>query len=263
MYEIAKTEVSKRVLLELSLSLSSYKDDFVLVGGWTPYFLTQGNFDHCGSIDIDLVLKPEIMPKYENIREIVERLDFDETENPFRFKKTLNDLNGEPFDIILDFLTEPDAVADMNLIEVQADLRAVLIRGCSIVFPFNQSLNLDGKLPDESEASSTIKMADLVGILSMKGLALLRLKDKDSYDIYALAGFYNGNPQNAAKTFKELVNQKNGGNLPPIIKEAFRNITNGFSTDKRFGAVAVSRFVGTNLSVDASFRVTTFLKNIK
>lgn len=263
MYEVAKTEVSKRVLLELSLSLSSYKDDFVLVGGWAPYFLTKGNFEHCGSIDIDLVLKPKVMPHYENIREIVERLGFDETENPFRFKKTLNDLDGEPFDIVLDFLTEPDAAADMNLIEVQSDLRAVLIRGCSIVFPFNQPLNLDGKLSDGSEASSTMKMADLVGILSMKGLALLRLKDKDSYDIYALAGFYNGNPQNAAKTFKKLVNQKSGGTFPITVNEAFGNITNGFATDKRFGSVAVSRFLGTNLNADASLRVTTFLKNIR
>ena len=263
MYETAKTEVSKRVLLEISLALNNYKDDFVLAGGWTPYFLTRENFDHCGSMDIDLVLRPEIMPRYENIRKIVEGLDFDETENPFRFMKNLNDLNGEPFDIILDFLTEPDAIIDMNLINVQTDLRAVLIRGCSVVFTFNQNLTLEGKLPDESEATGKIRMADLVGILSMKGLALLRLKDKDSYDIYALTGFYQGDPQKAAKAYQDLIKQKGGGTPPTIINEAFGNITNGFSNENRFGAVAVSRFVGTNLNAEASLRVITFLKNIK
>ena len=69
MYDINLTEPSKGALVEVASSLDAYKEDFALVGGWAPYFLTQKFFSHCGSIDIDLVLKPKIMPKYSSIGE--------------------------------------------------------------------------------------------------------------------------------------------------------------------------------------------------
>ncbi|MGI0092194.1 MAG: hypothetical protein ACREBS_10840 [Nitrososphaerales archaeon] len=71
MYDINLTEPSKGTLVEIASSLDMYKEDFTLVGGSAPYFLTRKFFSHCGSIDIDLVLKPKIMPKYSSIREIV------------------------------------------------------------------------------------------------------------------------------------------------------------------------------------------------
>ena len=83
MYERALTEASRSVLLEVAYSLSSYREGFTLVGGWAPYFLVKGHFEHCGSVDIDLVLNPKIMPKYESIRRIVERLGFKQVEEKF------------------------------------------------------------------------------------------------------------------------------------------------------------------------------------
>jgi hypothetical protein len=55
----------------------------VLAGGWAPYFLAKDHFDHCGSKDVDLVLKPSIMVKYESIRKMVERLGYQGTPNRF------------------------------------------------------------------------------------------------------------------------------------------------------------------------------------
>jgi hypothetical protein len=68
MYDRDFTETSKGALVELLLSLGVYRRHIVLVGGWAPYFLTREYFGHCGSIDIDLVLRPSIIIKYENIR---------------------------------------------------------------------------------------------------------------------------------------------------------------------------------------------------
>lgn len=64
MYDTNRTQVSLGVLIEVNEALRQYSDSFVLAGGWAPYFLTQGYFDHCGSIDIDLVLKPKILRRY-------------------------------------------------------------------------------------------------------------------------------------------------------------------------------------------------------
>ena len=189
---------------------------------------------------------------------IVERLGYTPTENPFRFRRTIDDLEGNPFDIMLDFLTEPESASELNLVDVQTDLRACLVNGCSIVFPFNMLEEIKGRLPDNSKATGHIRIADLVGIITMKGLALLRLKDKDSYDIYALAGFYDGDPDSAARAFKSLLT-KGGVIIPPTIKEAFQNIRNAFSFPTRFGSVAVSRFFGADMAVEASTRVTRFV----
>jgi hypothetical protein len=87
MYDRNLTEASRSALVELCSALNAYKEYFVLAGGWAPYFLTKDYFDHCGSKDIDLVLRPSIMKKYESIREKVERLGYRETLNPFRFEK--------------------------------------------------------------------------------------------------------------------------------------------------------------------------------
>jgi hypothetical protein len=53
LYDRDLTEASKGALLELCMALSQYRGEFVLVGGWAPYFLTRQHFDHCGSVDID------------------------------------------------------------------------------------------------------------------------------------------------------------------------------------------------------------------
>lgn len=50
MYAKEVTGASKSALLELGLALKRYHDNIVLAGGWAPYFITKGFFQHCGSI---------------------------------------------------------------------------------------------------------------------------------------------------------------------------------------------------------------------
>ena len=87
MYDRDATETSKGALVELCRALRQYKNDMVLAGGWAPYFLTRGYFDHCGSIDIDFVLRPSIVERYENIKQILERLGYVATGSIFRFER--------------------------------------------------------------------------------------------------------------------------------------------------------------------------------
>jgi hypothetical protein len=86
MYNREITEASKSALLELCLALRSYKSDIILAGGWAPYFISSDNFSHCGSVDIDFILKREILPKYQTIRETLISLSYKES-SPFQFTK--------------------------------------------------------------------------------------------------------------------------------------------------------------------------------
>mgnify|MGYP001070809073 CR=1 FL=1 len=136
MYDQNLTEASKSALVEVCSALNTYGNEFVLAGGWALYFLTKEYFDHCGSKDIDLVLKPSVMVKYESIRKTVERLGYQETSNPFRFEKDIISLlDKKEYTIGVDFLTEPRAAKKvLPLIKVQENLTACLIKGCSIAF---------------------------------------------------------------------------------------------------------------------------------
>ena len=266
MYDTRLTNASKGALVELCMSLNQYKREFVLAGGWPPYFLARKYFDHCGSVDIDLVLKPRIMRRYSGIREIVEKLGYRESPNPFRFSRELLTTDGRPFEMKLDFLTEPEAVMGLDfLTEVQEDLRACLIRGISVVFELNYEENVSAALPmNRGEAEVSLRVADVAGSLITKGLALPRLKDKDSYDIYAVAGFHERSPEGAAKAYRRILRKSHSSRYRPVVSESLGNIRNAFGSSTRYGCVAVSRFIGSNgrTRTDAFQRVSTFLQSI-
>lgn len=266
MYDRDLTETSKGALVELLLSLSGYRQDIVLAGGWAPYFLTRNHFNHCGSVDIDLVLRPSIIVKYQSIQNIIKNLGYQQTPNIFRFKRKLTSpKTNREYTIHLDFLTEPHAVTETiekeRLIEVQTDLKACLIEGSSIVFDFNYKENIKALIPNNGEASAPANVADIVGSLTMKGQALLgRLKDKDYYDIYALTGFHQGNPKTAGKAFTQSIKEKGFNIKHPIIWSSLATIRNSFSSLSRIGPSMVSRFVGANTRTDAYERVNEFLR---
>jgi len=265
MYDRNLTEASKGALLELCMALNNYRHEFVIVGGWAPYFLSKEYFDHCGSIDIDLVLRPAIIQRYQRMKDVIEALGYAVTRNPFRFERDIETMDGaRTFQIHLDLLTEPDPVFTQEfLVEVQEDLRACLIPGISIVFDHYYEQELEATLPRGGEAAHTIDVADIVGTLTTKGNALPRLKDKDSYDIYSVAGFHTGSPITAAQRFNDLIRARQNGDNP-IILQALKNIQNGFSSPTRYGSVSVARFIGSGGQIqnDAFQRVTAFMEDL-
>jgi len=265
LYDTNQTVVSRGALVELALALGLYRDDCVLAGGWAPYFLTRGYIEHCGSVDVDLVLRPSIMVRYESIRGLVKGLGYEPTENPFRFERELRALDGTPFPMHLDFLTEPEAKTHVEeLLKVQRDLQAVFIPGCSIVFTFNYVEMLEGSLPSGGRGRAEIKTSDIVGTLTMKGLALGRPRklEKDSYDIYAVAGFHGGNPYEAASRFNKLIETLGDGATPAVTVRALDKIESGFESPNSYAAQAVSRFMAEDVSVDASERISVFLSQV-
>lgn len=266
MYDRDATNTSMSALVELCRALRQYRRDIVLAGGWAPYFLTQGYFDHCGSIDIDFVLRPRIVERYERIQRILQRLGYEPTENIFRFQRTLTSpATGNTYRVEVDFLTEPEAAEGLPrewIVSVQRDLRACIIEGSSIVFRHNKGFKFKAVLPGNGEASATINVADLVGSLTMKGLALHRMKDKDSYDIYAVAGFYDGGPVQASEAFREAV----WADIEPeeAVIDSLEEIKGAFGSPTSQGPSAVARFLGTeDARTDSYQRIRAFFTNLE
>ncbi len=231
LYAREVTEASKSALLELGLSLKRYRDDVVLAGGWAPFFIANKFFEHCGSIDVDLILKTNVMPKYESIRKSIAGLGYVE-ENPFRFSRVVKSpVDGKDYEIHLDFLCDKEGSKYVNLRRVQDDLHAFVFDGLSLAFDFNFEQEIETVLPGNGEAKTKLKVVDLVGSLALKGQALDgRLNPKDSYDVFALT-HYGGGPGKAADYFNETVsskklaaaNKKFLTHSISVVREKFRN----------------------------------------
>jgi len=268
LYSQAVTEASKSALIEVLRTLSSYSDYFVLGGGWAPYYIlerfSQGaKFQHCGSIDIDLIMNPKLREtsRYETIVKILSRRGYHqhvEGDRVFLYKfdkSIVSPVDSKTYDVSLDFITEPPET------ELQEDLVAAGIRGCSAALDHFFEHSIHGILPGNGEATVNTKILDAVGCLVTKGLAMKgRFKEKDPYDVYAVVSYYKNGPLDVAKDFKRYVNE-------PIVKEALENIRAQFKSDKSEGPCSVARFMypgdtdmQSRIRTDAFMRLNEFFK---
>ena len=71
-----------------------------------------------------------------------------------------------------------------------------------------------------------------------------RAKDKDSYDIYSVSGFYGNGPKQASDAFMAAV-KENGSTKSTI--DALNEIRDSFASETSQGPVAVARFVGSRM----------------
>ena len=243
MYAREMTEASKSALLELGLELKRYRDDLVLSGGWAPYFISRNYFEHCGSVDIDLVLKTSVMKKYDSIKKSVFSLGYSE-ENPFRFSRTIKSpVDGKDYGIHLDFLCDREGAKYAGLKSVQDDLQAFSFEGLNIAFEFNFEQEIEAVLPGDGEARTGFKVVDLVGSLALKGQALDgRAKPKDSYDIYALTHF-GGSPRKAAEYFnKTLSKKKPSADAKKLLVHSVSVVKDKFKNADQMGPFQVESF---------------------
>jgi hypothetical protein len=146
------------------------------------------------------------------------------------------------------------------LASVQQDLKACIIEGCSVVFNHNFEVELKATIPADGEMSARFDCADIVASLTMKGLALYRVKDKNSYDIYSMAGFYGGGPKEASANFMEAVGDKRPNS---VTQKALDQIKDAFASEVSQGPTAVGRFIGSEAArIDSHQRVSTFLQGL-
>jgi hypothetical protein len=238
-YSEGLTSASMSALLELAVTLHSYQDSIVLVGGWAPYYLIEEfgkeGFTHVGSIDIDLAVDPDKVDReaYNSIVELIvkrgyrNRTDRNDRTILFSFRKSVpSPLDHNDYDISVDFLTSATPNSGKHRHErVQSDLPARIVPGCSIAFRYNFTKKLKGILPNNGEAIENIRMLNIVGSLGMKGIVLgMAYREKDAYDIYSVISQCLDNPKEVASEVKPHLDDPDIAKGIDAIKQKFRDI---------------------------------------
>ena len=248
-YTEALTSASRSALAELALTLKSYKESFVIVGGWVPYFLIEesgrDDFQHVGSIDIDLAVNPDKIDQdaYATMIELIERRGYVQrihNEQPILFsyeKDFLSDIEKQNYKIQLDFLTSKSFEKGHRHRRIQSDLQARITDGCDIAFKHNFVKTIKAKLPQNGEAVVEIRMLDMSGCLGMKGIVLGEAyREKDAYDIFSVVSQCLGSPLQVAEELKPNIED-------PDIYRGIQNIKNKFRDIRAEGPAWVANFL--------------------
>jgi len=275
-YNSAITEASKSVLIELMTILKGYREALVLIGGWVPYFLLARHkpqdieFSHVGSIDIDLVINPEVIDerKYKSIaRMLLDRGYAPSKEILYQFeRKVSSPVDGKEYTVGIDFLT-PEPLKGKGRRhrhrQIQPDLKARNLTGAEVVLKQYLYFPLAGTLPGNGKAEVEFKMADVASFSALKGVAFGdRYKEKDAYDIYSLYKYYEKGPKSIIPAVKPFI-------ANPVVKRGLTAVRSRFRDIKAEGPFWVANFLALStkeeirrVQLDAFMIVDEVLKNL-
>ncbi len=249
-YDRSTGDISKSVLLEVFALLKEYKENFVLVGGWAPYFLLEKykseevKFEHIGSIDIDIALDfkgiPGLDEVYESIRQKLERNGYgvrrsrDNQPVPHSFEK---EIQGTV--VHVDFLaSEYGGTGKHHRHQRIQDILAIKARGIDIAFENNEKFEIEGVLPSGAKYKTEIKVSGSVALLTMKAIAFERdiSRTKDAYDIYSLLKYYKEGVSSVIAEAKPYLKHK-------LVIEAMEKLSFLFSVLDSVGHISLADFL--------------------
>jgi hypothetical protein len=242
-YDDRTTAAVKAVLLEIGQILGSFKGKFAVVGGAVPWLLLD-NFEmpHVGTIDVDLGLDAEALGDGEYVRLVDALMTHGYGQNKklkkFQLVRRIEATDeGDPIDIIVDFLMPRDAVIDRNKPPIIDDFAVQRADGTDLAMRFNQLVAVRGAMPNGGTNQVEIAVCSIPALLAMKGYAVHnRLKQKDAYDIYYCIRNYPEGIDALAKDCLPLVNLPSGAT-------GYRFINEKFDAVDGFGPTCVRNFV--------------------
>ena len=239
-YPKNEVEACLSVLVEFMTLLGEFKDSIVLVGGWVPYFLIEERKqEHTGSLDIDAALdfKSISSETYSTILELLKERGYEETEQPYVFNRTVKTESGAKVTVRINLLAgEYGGTSKSHRTQKVQDVKARKARGCDLAFDQNFSVTLSSRMPDGAKNEVTIRIAEIVPFLVMKGMALWdRYKEKDAYDIYFAILYYPGGIPKLVSVFKPFKSNK-------LIREGLGKIRAKFKDIESPGPVWVTNF---------------------
>jgi Nucleotidyl transferase AbiEii toxin, Type IV TA system len=144
---------------------------------------------------------------------------------------------GDPIDIVVDFLMPRDAVIDRNKPPIIEDFAVQRADGTDLAMRFNQMVAVRGAMPKGGTNQVEIAVCSIPALLAMKGYAVHnRLKQKDAYDIYYCIRNYPDGIDALAKDCLPLLNLPSGRTGYGFINEKFDAVDG-------FGPTCVKSFV--------------------
>jgi hypothetical protein len=242
-YDDRTTAAVKAVLVEIGQILGSFKGKFAVVGGAVPWLLLD-NFEmpHVGTIDVDLGLDAEALADGEYVRLVDALMTHGYGQNKklkkFQLVRRIEATDeGDPIDIVVDFLMPRDAVIDRNKPPIIEDFAVQRADGTDLAMRFNQMVAVRGAMPNGGTNQVEIAVCSIPALLAMKGYAVHnRLKQKDAYDIYYCIRNYPEGIDALAKDCLPLLNLPSGATGYGFINEKF-DVIDGF------GPTCVKNFV--------------------
>ena len=259
------TRAVDAVLLEIHQVLAQYSENIVVVGGSVPSLLIHAEEQHVGTLDIDLALDHRNIagPAYNTVRQLMLEAGYEATSSEFRFERKVL-VDGQTVSVVVDLMSQQYGGSDrLDPVQHIQELEAIKVRGCDLAFEQNVTVQISGRLPSGAEVTNTVKVADMVAFLTMKGCALAgRDKQKDAYDIVYCLKHYEESGGNIREDFKGLIDNK-------LVREGLDNIANEFKSENSRGPTMVADFEDTDdplerevIKRDAFERVRAFLIDV-
>ena len=239
-YSDRAVQAARSVLLELSHILGSYRETFVIIGGWVPELLLTGAAQpHIGSTDVDVAMDHRSLeePGYQKLVSLLIKRGYRKSEEqPFIFFRDVL-VEGQEISVEVDFLAgEYAGSGKRHRTQVIEDLRARKARGCDLVFEMNSEIEINGKLPNGGIDQNKVRVASIPAFLVMKGMALAdRLKEKDAWDIYYCLLYYPGGVEALAEKMRPFL--KHG-----LVQEGLAKIAGKFQSPEHMGPTAIADF---------------------
>lgn len=267
------TEASKSALAELATALKSYRDALVLIGGWAPYLILErfgkreSEFQHVGSIDIDWVVDPQLVDRerYATIIELLRLRGYTPIEgSTFQFEREISRPDGVDYTVRVDFLTPeplPGQGRRRRHRPLQIGLKARTLPGAEVALAHNFLHQLQATLPGDGVVSVELRVADVVGALALKGVALgQRYVEKDAYDIYALCAHYQDGPRSVAQALLPYASEGPVAGGLRAIAEQFRDVN---APGPNWVAAFLGRSDDARIKQDAYMTVSEILRLLK
>jgi hypothetical protein len=240
-YQKQEVDICLSVLLELMTILGSFRENIVLIGGWTPWFLIpEKRNEHTGSLDIDIALDSKHIDStaYKSILQLLNERDYVKGEQPFIFYRNIQIGDGRIVPVKIDLLArEYGGTSKSYRTQRIQDTRARKARGCDLVFDNYITTTLEGRLPNGARNEVPIKIPGVVSFLATKGMALWEsYKEKHAYDIYFVIKNYVGGIAAIVEKFKPFINNT-------LVKEGLGKIFSKFSSVDSAGPLWVANFL--------------------
>ena len=246
-YDDRITAAVKSVLIEIAQILGSFRGKFAVIGGIVPTLvLTETEMAHIGTTDIDLSLDAESLGdgEYADLVQALMNSGYGQRgDRRFQLVREVStEDEGEPINIIVDFLMPRDAKVILNKPALIDEFAVQRADGAALALRFPQRIQLEGKMPDGSRNRVEIAVASIPALLAMKGFAINnRMKRKDAYDIYYCVRNYSGGFEQLAQECRAVLATDEG-------KRGYGHIAEKFHDIDGFGPQSVCLFVeGTDI----------------
>ncbi|NJM39279.1 MAG: nucleotidyl transferase AbiEii/AbiGii toxin family protein [Anaerolineae bacterium] len=210
--------------------LQPFADDFVMVGGWVPYFLTQvdeGGLEHPGSADLDFAFDPSritLQRRAEIFEALVRggckvRTLVEDIYIPMSFVMNVP-FRGRRVPVAIDILGLEDP-----------GQHVIAKRHLKLALKQSEKLKVNvGKRRFE------IRVSGAAATFALKALAFgSRKNGKDAWDMFYLISFYRGGVDELAKEVRALMKGT-------VMRQTIQSVTHWFSSPGAIGPRSAAQF---------------------